>query len=177
MIVFMGVAGSGKSVQGRLLANELGCTWLSTGEFLRQHVTGKRREEMLEGKLLGDDEIIEMFGQAFDKMDPKKPFILDGFPRTLPQAKWLITKHEKGEVRIDAIIHLVASKELVKNRLLRRGRQDDTDKAIAERFKEYESLTLPSVAWFKEENIPVYEIDGEREVQEVHDEIMKSLKK
>lgn len=177
MIVFMGVAGSGKSVQGKLLADDLGCTWFSTGEFLRQNINGKRRQEMLEGKLLGDDEIIAMIQKAFEEMAPQESFILDGFPRTLPQAKWLIAEHEQGKVHIDAIIHLQASRELVKSRLLSRGRQDDTEEAINKRFEEYESLTLPIVGWFKDEKIPVYEINGEQEIEQVHQEIMNSLKK
>ena len=60
MIVLMGVAGAGKSLQGRLFADEHGYSWISTGELFRVLVTGKRRQQMLEGKLLSDEEVIAL---------------------------------------------------------------------------------------------------------------------
>ena len=176
MIVFMGVAGSGKSVQGKLLAQDLGYTWLSTGELLRQSVDKKRQKEMLEGKLLNDQEIIDMMGQFFQKQKDNKACILDGFPRTLPQATWLLEEHDKGVIRLDAVIYLQASKEVVKERLLSRGRLDDTKEAIDKRFKEYEQATLPIVDWLKKKNIPVIEIDGEAEIEEINAAILKNIK-
>ncbi len=65
----MGVAGSGKSVQGKLLADQLALPWLSTGEFLRMLIAGKRRREMLEGKLLPDQEIITLIRKIFSVVD------------------------------------------------------------------------------------------------------------
>ena len=69
MIIFMGVAGSGKSSQGRQLADEKGLPWLSTGEFLRMMIAGDKRKQMLEGKLLGDEEIITMVQKIFAVVD------------------------------------------------------------------------------------------------------------
>jgi len=86
MIVLMGVAGSGKSMQGRLQADEHGYAWISTGEILRVLITGKRRQEMLEGKLLNDEEMIKVLNTVFNVIDTKQQFILDGFPRTVVQA-------------------------------------------------------------------------------------------
>lgn len=175
MIVFMGVAGAGKSVQGKLLADDLGYRWLSTGEFLRMHITGKRRDEMLEGKLLDDQEIIDILKPLFESNSDNK-CILDGFPRTLKQAEWLITQHEQGVVDISAVLHLQASEDVVKERLLARGRPDDTEEAIIRRFEEYQTATLPIVDWFKNKDIPVYEINGERSVEEIHEDIMSKVK-
>jgi adenylate kinase len=176
MIVFMGVAGAGKSVQGRLLADDLGYRWLSTGEFLRMHISGQRRKEMLEGKLLDDKEIIAILDKFLIDTDDDEACVLDGFPRTLAQAKWLVGKHDEGEVHITAVIHLKASKEVVMSRLLARGRQDDTEEAINHRFKEYEEQTLPIVGYFKEDEIPVHEIDGERSIEDIHQQIMSLIK-
>lgn len=176
MIVLTGVAGSGKSVQGKLLAQDLGYRWLSTGEFLRQRVDGKRREEMLQGKLLADEEIIDILDKFFDEEGSDSASILDGFPRTITQAEWLIAQHEAGRIRLTAVLHLEASEEVVKARLLSRGRQDDTEKVIQWRFSEYRNVTLPIVGWFRDKQIPVYEIDSERTVEEVHKDIMDKLK-
>ena len=64
MIILMGVAGAGKSLQSRLLADEYGYAWISTGEILRVLITGKRRQEMLSGKLLSDDEMIQVMDKV-----------------------------------------------------------------------------------------------------------------
>lgn len=172
MIVLMGVAGSGKSVQGRLLADDLGYTRLSTGEFLRQNIDDKRRREMLEGKLLDDQEIIDILGKFLKSLDAKKACVLDGFPRTLPQAKWLIDQHKANTLHVDGIFHLRASREVVKQRLLGRGRPDDNELAINKRFDEYEKSTLPILEFFKEQDISVFEINAERPVEEIHEQIM-----
>lgn len=171
----MGVAGAGKSVQGKLLADDLGYRWLSTGEFLRMHISGERRKEMLAGKLLADEEIIAILDKFLIDTNIDEACVLDGFPRTLPQAEWLLGQHKNGEVKLHAVVHLVASKAVVKERLLARGRQDDTNDAIEQRFAEYEEQTLPIVGWFKKEGITVYEIDGEKTVETIHANIMKAI--
>ena len=68
MILLMGVAGSGKSTQGRLLADEKGYAWLSSGDILRVLVTGTRRQQMLEGKLLSDQEMIKIFDKVLEQV-------------------------------------------------------------------------------------------------------------
>jgi adenylate kinase len=169
----MGVAGSGKSVQGKLLAQDLGLRWLSTGEMLRQKVTGERQKEMLEGKLLGDEEIIKLIDEYIqEQKDENSSFVLDGFPRTLAQAKWLIDEYNDKKINIDGVVHINASRQVVKDRLLKRGRPDDNEKAISVRFEEYENFTLPIIDCFKRENISVFEVDGERKIAEVHQEIV-----
>lgn len=176
MIVFMGVAGAGKSVQGKLLADDLGYKWLSTGEFLRMHISGERRQQMLEGKLLDDQEIIDILSDFFKSLNPKEGIILDGFPRTIHQANWLLEQHSNNNMCVSAVVHLKATKETVKKRLLERGRQDDTEAAIDARFKEYEASTLPIVDLYKKKDIPVYEINGERPIEAIHEEVMSLLK-
>ena len=70
MIILTGVAGAGKSMQGKILADEHGYAWISTGEILRVLVTGKRRQEMLQGKLLSDEEMIAILDKVFELIDP-----------------------------------------------------------------------------------------------------------
>lgn len=175
MIILMGVAGAGKSLQGRLMADEHGYAWISTGEILRVLVTGKRRQEMLQGHLLSDDEIISLMDKVFEMIDTKQQFVLDGFPRTVPQADWLLQQADKGRYTVDAVINMVASPEVVYGRLEKRGRPDDTREAIERRIREYEEVTRPILECFKQKSVPLYEIDANRDARETHDEILELI--
>jgi len=175
MIILTGVAGAGKSMQGKILADEHGYAWISTGEILRVLVTGKRRQEMLQGKLLSDEEMITILDKVFDLIDPKQEFILDGFPRTIPQADWIMDQVKRGRFDLTAIVNLDASEEVVRKRLLERGRRDDHDEAIARRFEEYRSVTLPILEHFKGESVPICTIDAAQEPRLVHDAILKCI--
>src|SRR5580698_7430677 len=101
----MGVAGAGKSMQGRMLADEHGFAWISTGEMFRVLVTGQRRQEMLEGKLLSDKEVIELVDKTLSMIDLKQEFVLDGFPRTEKQADWLLEQVKGGRVKLNAVFN------------------------------------------------------------------------
>ena len=175
MIIFMGVAGSGKSVQGRILADELALPWLSTGEFLRMLVSGNRRKDMLAGKLLEDREIIKLVQKIFAMIDVHDEFILDGFPRTVSQADWLLNQHKHHQLDVTAVIHLLVDEETVLERLLQRGRQDDHKEAILERFREYEEVIKPILSHFKQAGVPVFDIDGDDAVDKIHEEINQAI--
>lgn len=172
MILLMGVAGAGKSMQGRMLADEHGYAWISTGEILRVLVTGKRRQEMLQGKLLSDEEVIDLIHRVFYMIDTKQQFVLDGFPRTVPQAKWLIKQSEEGRFNLDAIINMNASPEVVYERLEKRGRPDDTKDAIERRIREYEEVTKPILDCFAEKKVPLCNINADQDPRTIHDEIL-----
>ena len=172
MIILMGVAGAGKSMQGRLFADEHGYAWISTGELFRVLVTGQRRSEMLEGKLLSDNEVIGLVDRTLKLIDLHEEFLLDGFPRTKVQTDWLLKEVELGRLKLTAIFNLTASRAVVKKRLLARGRQDDTEKAIEKRFTEYETMTLPIVDYLRSAGSPVYDIDADQDPITVHDQIM-----
>lgn len=172
MILLMGVAGAGKSMQGRILADEHGYAWISTGEILRVLVTGKRRQEMLQGKLLSDNEVIEVIDKVFELIDTHQEFVLDGFPRTVIQADWLLEQVEKGRFDLTAVVNLVANKDIVLGRLVQRGRPDDTEEAIDERFAEYEAVTRPILNHFCDKKVTVHEIDANRDPRIIHDEIL-----
>jgi adenylate kinase len=171
----MGVAGAGKSMQGRLFADEHGYAWISTGELFRVLVTGERRQQMLEGKLLSDDEVISMVDKTFNLIDLNDHFVIDGFPRTYVQAEWLMEQVKSGRVKLTAVFNLIASTEVVKRRLLSRGRLDDTEAAIANRFAEHAEITMPLVDYFKQAGASVYEINADQEPMEVHDDIAALL--
>jgi len=175
VIILMGVAGAGKSMQGKLLADEHGYAWISTGEILRVLVTGKRRQEMLQGKLLSDDEMIRILDKVLDLIDTTRHFVLDGFPRTVAQADWLVQQAHSGRFRLSAVVHLTASEAIVKQRLVGRGRVDDTEEAIARRFEEYRTVTVPIIDHFRKEGIHVYDVDAAQPPNAVHDEIVQYL--
>ncbi|HMT55734.1 MAG TPA: nucleoside monophosphate kinase, partial [Candidatus Saccharibacteria bacterium] len=96
MILFIGVAGAGKSVQGKHLSDLLGFPWISTGELLRMHISGEKRQRMLRGELLTDEELYEIVEPILKELMNESQIILDGFPRTLAQAQWLEQFVEKN---------------------------------------------------------------------------------
>lgn len=175
MIILMGLPGAGKGTQGQLLVAEQGMQLISMGDLVRAHITGERREQMLAGKLLDDTEIITLLDQALQAAVDEHKVILDGFPRTVPQAEWLVAQTQAGRFTLDAIIYLTVSTEAVKKRLLARGRQDDTEAVIEARFKEYERLTQPVLDWFAGHDVPLLRINGEGSAETIHDELLKHL--
>jgi adenylate kinase len=98
---------------------------------------------------------------------------LDGFPRTTKQAEWLLEQATNGRFVIEYVIHLVASYEAVKARLKGRGRADDHDEVITARFAEYEQLTEPLLEWYRQHDIEVVDVNAERTVDAVNDDLVK----
>jgi adenylate kinase len=86
-----------------------------------------------------------------------------------------LNQHKHNQLDVTAVIHLTASEESVLERLLQRGRQDDSREAIHERFREYEETIKPILAHFKDASVPVFDIKGEGEVQSIHAEVKKAL--
>ncbi|HUY84918.1 MAG TPA: nucleoside monophosphate kinase [Candidatus Dormibacteraeota bacterium] len=175
MILLMGIAGSGKGTQGKMLADARGFHLISMGEVLRMYVTGEQRERMLAGELLPDDEIIKIVDKVLTSVLNGSEVLMDGFPRTIPQAQWLLEQVKAGRFKLDAAFHLVASREAVKKRLLSRARIDDIDAAIEERFNEYERSTAPLLKWLSDNGVDVIDVDAERSVEAVNDDIVKYL--
>lgn len=176
MILIMGIAGSGKGTQSKLLAEKDGYQLITMGDVLRQNATPEQKQKMEAGVLLNDQEIIQVIDKALTDLSDDHKVLLDGFPRTLPQAEWLIGEVEKGRFELGTAIHLVASREAVKKRLIDRARTDDVDHAIEQRFDEYEKSTAPILDWLRGHNIDVYDVNGERDIEEVHQDIVNHLK-
>jgi adenylate kinase len=176
MIIFVGVAGSGKSIQGRLLSQKINAKYFSMGEFLRHHVDPSIQNKMLTGELIDDHEAIQVINEDLPKADEDgEEYILDGFPRTITQADWLIEQVKKGRFTIEGVVYLKASPETIVPRLLERKRPDDNIDAIEQRIKEYNELTLPILDHLKKANIKVHDINAELPIEEVHKEIISSL--
>jgi adenylate kinase len=175
MILLMGVAGSGKSTQGHQLADEYGYAYISTGEVFRVLITGRRRNEMLEGQLLSDQEVIRVVDKVLELIDTKEQFILDGFPRTKPQVDWLIQQCRAGRFSEPVVINLEVPEKVIRDRLQKRGRLDDSEEAISQRYEQYESVTRPILAYMKIKGWSITEINAGRDPQAVHRDILRVL--
>lgn len=176
MILIMGLAGSGKGTQGKLLAEDIGYRYLSTGEFLRAYITEERRKEMAAGNLINDDEMIGIIKDFLSK-SPDDKCILDGFPRSKAQADWLIGEHNNKVINIEALIYINVPKTELIRRLLLRGRHDDTEPAIRKRFEEYSKSTSPIIDDYKKQGVKIIEIDGKGSIEDIQSQILKALGK
>lgn len=175
MILLMGIAGSGKGTQGKMLADQKGYHLISMGDVVRMYVTGEQRKKMLAGGLLDDQEIIKIVDKVLVSLPDGEEVLMDGFPRTIPQAEWLIEQVKTGRIKLDTAFHLVASEEAVKARLMNRARIDDTDEAITKRFEEYRKSTEPLIEWLSKNGVTVHDIDGERPQETVNEDIVQIL--
>ncbi|MBU3956845.1 nucleoside monophosphate kinase [Patescibacteria group bacterium] len=172
-IIVMGPQGSGKTTQAELLAKKLNLPHLQTGELYRRVAKersplGKKVKELLDkGHLVPDKEHNELLENEVEKPLYKNGFVLDGSPRTLSQAK--------GQpFKVDKIFYLDVSDEENTKRLLKRGRKDDTPELIAERLRIYHQETEPVLKYFRQQGI-LEEVDGERPIEAIYQDIMNRL--
>lgn len=176
MILFFGPAGAGKSVQGQMLAARNGWRWLSTGQLLRDSHDKELLEYLQTGKLVPTELVNRLLGEAIERAHDIDHVILDGYPRLLEQAKWLVenqTTHGR-DIKL-AIVMEVPKSELMK-RIQIRGRADDTPEAIDERLRIYRTEVYPILSYLTEQNIHIVHIDGVGTVGQVHDRIMEEVK-
>lgn len=172
MILLMGIAGSGKGTQGKLLAATRGYHVLSTGDLLRSYGSEDQHTRMHRGELISDDEVTVLLDTALNNLEDQNKTILDGYPRSVAQSKWLLAQAASGRFEIQYVLHLEASREAVKARIHNRARADDHDAAIEARFKEYEQATVPILNYYREHDIEVIEVNGEQPIETVHQEII-----
>ncbi len=178
MIILIGVTGAGKSVQGEQLAKTLGCSWLSVGELLRRQNQDHIKQILQAGQLLDDNETIRLLEPELGSQGPEaKQIIIEGFPRSLYQAQWLVKKIRQGAFNIDAIINIAVPPEVVAERLAKRGRHDDHQAAIQIRMQEYDKSIRPIKDYLSENGVPVYDIDGRGTIAEVQQRIIQALQK
>ncbi len=125
-IVFTGAPGCGKGTQARILKEKIAIAHLSTGEMLRAEAAkgtplGLEIKELIDGgNLVPDEMIIKMLSERIDQDDCKNGFILDGFPRTLPQAEVLEEMLSKKGIKLDAVIEIQVPDEIIMERILGR---------------------------------------------------------
>ncbi len=168
----MGIAGSGKGTQGKLLAETTDYKVISTGELLRAYGSEDQHRRMHTGELISDEEVTELLDRALAELDDPNKTILDGYPRSVAQSKWLLGQAAGGRFNIQYVLHLNASREAVKQRMKDRARTDDHDEAIEARFNEYEKATVPILDYYRTHGIDVVEVNGEQPIETVHQEIL-----
>lgn len=173
MIILMGLVGSGKSTQGQKLATATGRVWLSTGELVRQ--SGKYDKIINKGLLINDEDATLMFAEALAKITRDgKQAIVDGYPRNEAQARWLVESLKKA---VEQVIVIEVSEDESTKRLLKRGRADDTEKVIRERFKIAEKGLKDVCRVLRNGGIKVTKINGEGTEDEVFLRLIKEVEK
>ncbi len=172
-LLLIGAPGSGKGTQAVRIAERLGITHISSGDLLRQHVTegtalGKQVQRYVSrGDLVPDQMVLDMLRKPIIAASESGGYVLDGFPRTVEQAKVAYDTARALGVAVQIAIHLnVPTEELVR-RLLARGRgSDDTQEVIEHRLEVYEAKTKPMIDYYAEREALVT-VDGSLPEDEV----------
>ena len=174
MIILFGLAGSGKGTQGKALSEIFGWRWLSVGEAIRQ--TGEYKEITDRGELVPDEEVIKLMDKQIQRAESEGfNVILDGYPRDVTQAEYLV---ENMADKIEGAIVLEVPKEELYERLALRGRDDDLEReSIDRRFKVFEENIDLILPLFKEKNIPVEYADGVGAVEEVTERLVEIVER
>jgi adenylate kinase len=183
--IIFGPPGSGKGTQAARIDDEFQLTHLSTGDILRSEVArgtevGKEAARiMAAGDLVPDGVIIRIVQGILRDPDVSSDVLLDGFPRTLEQARALDQMLAQEGHRVDFVIALdVPESELV-DRILHRaaieGRADDTRDAIAERMHEYHKLTHAVLEHYRKQGVKVEVVDGMGDVDEVFERARRAI--
>jgi adenylate kinase len=180
-ILILGPQGSGKGTQATRIASAYEIPHVATGEILRRAIAegtelGRRVEPILHaGELVPDELMVDLIRE---RLQDEERFVLDGFPRTLPQADALDTMLAEIGKPLDIVILLQVSDDIAERRLLGRaadeGRKDDAPEAIANRLRLYHEETEPIVERYRVEGVLV-PIAGERNVGEVAADIDAAL--
>lgn len=171
-IVFLGPPGSGKGTQAELLAESLGIPAISTGEMLRAAVAagsalGERVQGvMARGELVSDELMAEVVRDRLAQSDAERGFLLDGYPRTRPQADTLGEILAERSQDLDHVVLIdVPEGELVK-RALARQRDDDQEEVVRERLRVYVEKTAPLVDLYRGRSL-LREVDGHQSIEAV----------
>jgi adenylate kinase len=187
-LIFMGPPGAGKGTQAQLLAALWKIPHISTGDILRACVVAKTdlgqkaQAYMDAGELVPDQLLMDIVQERMNQPDAKSGWILDGFPRTVPQAAFFdrlicdvgcgeSTSGKDCELRA---VNLDVPDNVLVTRLLSRGRQDDNEQTIRRRLQVYREQTEPLIEFYRNRE-QLVAVDGDREMQEVTAELQKAL--
>ena len=172
-ILITGPVGSGKTTHAKILADKLGLCFVSVGELLRKKALedsaeGRSlREDMKAGKLVDDEIAARVLKEQLEHPRYKQGFVLDGYPRELKQ----LEHYDPGT---DIVFYLDVPDEVVRGRLISRGREDDTPDLIEERLTFYHTLTEPVLSYYQNQG-KLIRVNGNKGIEEVGAEIAGKL--
>lgn len=176
-IVFLGPPNSGKGTQALMLASRLGVPAISTGEMLRAAVAAgsdlglRVGDVMARGELVNDDLMAEVVSARLAQDDAARGFILDGYPRTLPQAETLKGILDRLEAALDAVILIDAPTDVLIARGLGRGRVDDSVEVMRDRLRVYREKTEPLITYYDRLGV-LHSVDGDQSIEQVGQQLL-----
>ena len=181
-IIFLGPPGAGKGTQAAILATNLSIPHISTGEILRSAITsgtplGQQAQTYVDrGDLVPDDLILDLIRERLQQSDAQRGWILDGFPRSVSQAIFLDKLLYELDQACNCVISLQVPAEVIIQRLLQRGRKDDTYETIANRLNVYQQQTAPVIGYYHERG-NLYSVDGNRTLEQVGSSLKELVQK
>lgn len=177
-LLFVGPPGAGKGTQASAVADELGIAHVSTGDMFRaldpaSPLGIKVNETMESGGYVSDEVVIELLGQRISEPDAADGYILDGFPRTTTQAEAL--DEILGEDGLDHVVLFEIDEESVVERMMGRGRSDDTEATIRTRLEVYRDQTSPLIDLYQSRDL-LTRVDAAGSVDEITARVLDALK-
>src|SRR5882757_8993763 len=189
-LILLGPPGSGKGTQAQRLVHRHGIVQLSTGEMLRAAVAAetpvglKAKDLMASGALVPDEIVVGIISDRIDQPDAANGFILDGFPRTVPQAEALDELLKHKHLKLDAVVELRVNESALLQRVETRAaetrargeevRIDDTPEVLIKRLAAYRSQTEPLIHYYSERR-KLLTVDGMMTIEHVTQEVSRIL--
>ena len=177
-LLFLGAPGAGKGTQAELLCKNNSYLHLSTGELLRKEIEmntllGNQVKDIINsGELVSDELVLEIVKQNLNQNN--KGWILDGYPRNLSQADSLNKVLIEINQPLDVVFYLDIPEEVLINRLLLRGRKDDTEETIRTRVNIYKKTTEPLIQYFEDLSLLEY-INADRDFKTISSDIKQKM--
>jgi adenylate kinase len=175
-LIFLGPPGSGKGTQSQILALYLNIPHISTGEILRQAMKDqtalgiKAQSYVDSGELVPDQLVQDLVEERLSQPDAKSGWILDGFPRKVTQATFLESLLQKTNQGGERVVNLDAPDDIVVERLLARGRKDDSEQVIRRRLEVYRDETAPLIDYYRQRQ-NLLTVNGNQSPEDVTSEL------
>jgi adenylate kinase len=180
LVIFVGPPGAGKGTQSKRLAEHWGIPHCSTGDMfreacLKQTDLGKKASKyMKSGRLVPDEVVGQLIQERLVDDDCQQGCVLDGFPRTMPQAKQFDQWVGQSYQPVSAVIAIHVDEETLLDRLAGRGRKDDDREVIKERFRQFDALTVPLLEYYRSRSV-LKMVDGIGDFDEVFQRIEQAV--
>jgi adenylate kinase len=177
-LIFLGPPGAGKGTQANILSEHCDVPHISTGDILRTAVAeqtdlGQKAEQYMNaGELVPDELILNLIRERLTQSDAKDGWVLDGFPRNVPQAEFLDQLLDEISQPFDFVVNLDVPDEVIISRLLKRGRKDDSEEVIRHRLDVYRQQTEPLIDFYRNRQ-KLVSIDGNQEMESVNADLRK----